>query len=86
MFHVHEGTNTPAVLRFGYDVLTKGGLSGGFGAEDFGHAAARHATNTVVIVTNQLRQKIGVYFGNPETTTGGRALKFYASVRIDIRR
>ncbi|MEJ2563965.1 MAG: recombinase RecA [Anaerolineales bacterium] len=43
-------------------------------------------TNTVVIFTNQLRQKIGVYFGNPETTTGGRALKFYASVRIDIRR
>ncbi len=43
-------------------------------------------TNTVVIFTNQLRQKIGVYFGNPETTTGGRALKFYASVRIDVRR
>ena len=43
-------------------------------------------TNTVVIFTNQLRQKIGVYFGNPETTTGGKALKFYASVRIDIRR
>ena len=36
--------------------------------------------------TNQLRQKIGVMFGNPETTTGGRALKFYASVRLDIRR
>ena len=43
-------------------------------------------TNTVVIFTNQLRQKIGVVFGNPETTTGGRALKFYASVRMDIRR
>ncbi len=43
-------------------------------------------TNTVVIFTNQLRQKIGVYFGNPETTTGGKALKFYASIRIDIRR
>ncbi len=43
-------------------------------------------TNTVVIFTNQLRQKIGVYFGNPETTTGGKALKFYASVRIDVRR
>jgi recombination protein RecA len=39
-----------------------------------------------VIFTNQLRQKIGVMFGNPETTTGGRALKFYASVRLDIRR
>jgi len=43
-------------------------------------------TNTVVIFTNQLRQKIGIMFGNPETTTGGLALKFYASVRLDIRR
>jgi recombination protein RecA len=43
-------------------------------------------TNTAVIFTNQLRQKIGVVFGNPETTTGGMALKFYASVRLDIRR
>ncbi len=44
------------------------------------------STNTVVIFTNQLRQKIGVMFGNPETTTGGMALRFYASVRLDIRR
>jgi len=43
-------------------------------------------TNTTIIFTNQLREKIGVMFGNPETTTGGRALKFYASVRLDIRR
>ncbi|MFO7678908.1 MAG: recombinase RecA [Chloroflexota bacterium] len=43
-------------------------------------------TNTVVIFTNQLRSKIGVMFGNPETTSGGNALKFYASVRLDIRR
>ena len=43
-------------------------------------------TNTAVIFTNQLRQKIGIMFGNPETTTGGLALKFYASVRLDIRR
>ncbi|MFH1636400.1 MAG: recombinase RecA [Chloroflexota bacterium] len=43
-------------------------------------------TNTAVIFTNQLRQKIGVVFGNPETTTGGNALKFYASVRLDVRR
>ena len=43
-------------------------------------------TNTVVIFTNQLRQKIGVMFGNPETTSGGMALKFYSSVRIDIWR
>src|SRR5512138_1027382 len=43
-------------------------------------------TKTAVIFTNQLRQKIGVMFGNPETTTGGQALKFYASVRLDVRR
>jgi recombination protein RecA len=43
-------------------------------------------TNTILIFINQLRSKIGVPFGNPETTTGGNALKFYASVRIDIRR
>ncbi len=43
-------------------------------------------SNTAVLFTNQLREKIGVMFGNPETTTGGRALRFYASVRIDIRR
>ncbi len=43
-------------------------------------------TNTAVIFTNQLRQKIGVMFGNPETTTGGVALKYYASVRLDVRR
>jgi recombination protein RecA len=43
-------------------------------------------TNTSVIFTNQLRQKIGVMFGNPETTTGGQALKFYASMRLDVRR
>jgi recombination protein RecA len=43
-------------------------------------------TNTVVVFTNQLRQRIGVMFGNPETTTGGMALKFYASVRLDMRR
>jgi recombination protein RecA len=43
-------------------------------------------TNTAVVFTNQLRQKIGVMFGSPETTTGGMALKFYASVRLDVRR
>lgn len=44
------------------------------------------ASNTCMIFTNQLRQKIGVMFGNPETTSGGMALKFYASVRLDVRR
>jgi recombination protein RecA len=43
-------------------------------------------TNTLVIFINQIRMKIGVMFGSPETTTGGNALKFYASVRLDIRR
>ena len=47
---------------------------------------AINRSNTTVIFTNQIREKIGVMFGNPETTTGGRALKFYASLRIDIRR
>jgi recombination protein RecA len=49
-------------------------------------SAAIRQTNTAVIFTNQLRQKIGVFFGNPETTTGGMALKFYASLRLDVRR
>jgi len=49
-------------------------------------SGAIKASNTSVIFTNQLRQKIGVMFGNPETTTGGMALRFYASVRLDIRR
>ena len=43
-------------------------------------------SNCVVIFINQLREKVGVMFGNPETTTGGRALKFYSSVRMDVRR
>jgi recombination protein RecA len=49
-------------------------------------SGAINQTKTAVIFTNQLRQKIGVMFGNPETTPGGLALKFYASIRIDIRR
>ncbi len=49
-------------------------------------AGAINKTNATIIFINQLREKIGVMFGNPETTTGGRALKFYSSVRMDIRR
>ena len=49
-------------------------------------AGAISKSNTTVIFINQLREKIGIMFGNPETTTGGRALKFYASVRLDVRR
>ena len=48
--------------------------------------AVVNKTRTIVIFINQLRQKIGVMYGNPETTTGGNALKFYASVRLDIRK
>lgn len=48
--------------------------------------AAISKTNCCVVFINQLREKVGVMFGNPETTTGGRALKFYASVRLDVRR
>lgn len=48
--------------------------------------AAAHRTGTTLMFINQLRQKIGVVFGSPETTTGGNALKFYASVRLDVRR
>jgi recombination protein RecA len=48
--------------------------------------AATARNNTAVVFINQLRQKIGVVYGNPETTTGGNALKFYASVRLDIRK
>ncbi len=49
-------------------------------------SGAINQTKTMVVFTNQLRQKIGVMFGNPETTTGGQALKFYASIRLDVRR
>jgi recombination protein RecA len=49
-------------------------------------SGAINQSKTTVIFTNQLRMKIGVMFGNPETTTGGNALKFYASVRLDVRR
>jgi recombination protein RecA len=49
-------------------------------------SGAIKTSNTAMVFTNQLRQKIGVMFGNPETTSGGMALKFYASVRLDIRR
>ena len=49
-------------------------------------AGTLNRTGTICLFTNQLREKIGVMFGNPETTPGGRALKFYASVRLDVRR
>jgi len=61
-------------------------IEGEMGDAVVGLTAVISKSKTVVIFTNQLRQKIGVMFGNPETTTGGLALKFYASVRMDIRK
>ena len=49
-------------------------------------AGAINKTNAIIIFINQLREKVGIMFGNPETTPGGRALKFYSSVRMDIRK
>ena len=49
-------------------------------------AGVINKSNSVIVFINQLREKVGIMFGNPETTPGGRALKFYASVRLDIRR
>ncbi len=43
-------------------------------------------SNCIVVFINQLREKVGIMFGNPETTTGGRALKFYSSIRLDVRK
>ena len=79
-------------------LVPKGELDGGMGDNKMGlHArlmsqalrkltGAVAKTNTLLIFINQLREKIGVMFGSPETTTGGNALKFYASVRLDVRR
>jgi recombination protein RecA len=64
----------------------KAELEGEMGDSLPGLQARLKKTNTMVIFINQIRMKIGVMFGNPETTTGGNALKFYASVRLDIRR
>jgi recombination protein RecA len=86
------------ILSGALDVVPKSELEGEMGDSKMGlHArlmsqalrkltATINKTNTVCIFINQLREKIGVMFGNPETTTGGNALKFYASVRLDIRR
>src|ERR1041384_7109543 len=79
-------------------LVPKAGIEGEMGAAEMGRQARLMSqalrkltgvvskSKTTLIFINQLREKIGVMFGNPETTTGGRALKFYASVRIDIRR
>ena len=65
------------------NILITGG-TGSFGKRFVNHEVAR--SNTLIVFINQIRMKIGVMFGNPETTTGGNALKFYSSVRMEIRR
>ena len=68
-------------------LVPKAEIDGEMGESHMGqHARLMNKTGCTVIFINQLREKIGVMFGNPETTTGGRALKFYASVRMDVRR
>src|SRR5207248_731912 len=73
-------------------LVPKAEIEGEMGDSHVGLQALRkltgtlNRTETICIFTNQLREKIGVMFGNPETTPGGRALKFYSSVRLDIRR
>jgi len=99
LFIIHMGWS---VLRPAFNELTEECLSpeieGEMGDSHVGLQArlmsqalrkitgALSATGTTAIFINQLREKIGVFFGSPETTTGGKALKFYASVRIDVRR
>src|SRR5438128_2488450 len=69
------------------DSVSTGGLQAGLMSQALRKIARTlNRTGTICIFTNQLREKIGVMFGSPETTPGGRALKFYASVRLDIRR
>ena len=93
-----SGALDVAVIDSVAALVPKGELEGEMGDSKMGlHArlmsqalrkltATISKTNTICIFINQLREKIGVMFGNPETTTGGNALKFYASVRLDIRR
>src|SRR6187549_701492 len=94
----HSGALEVVVVDFVAAIVPKSELEGEMGDSKMGlHArlmsqalrkltATISKTNTICIFINQLREKIGVMFGNPETTTGGNALKFYASVRLDIRR
>src|SRR5438128_1299210 len=74
-------------IALGVGGLPRGRVVEIYGPESSGKTTANiKRANTLVIFINQIRMKIGVMFGNPETTTGGNALKFYASVRLDIRR
>src|SRR5438270_510512 len=70
-----------AAAQRNIDVIPTGSLT-----LDMALGVAMSKSSTSVIFINQLREKVGIMFGNPEVTTGGRALKFYASVRLDIRK
>ena len=95
---VRSGAVDMVIVDSGAALVPKAEIEGDMGDSHVGlHArlmsqalrkltAAISRSNCVVIFINQLREKVGVMFGNPETTTGGRALKFYASVRMDVRR
>ena len=95
---VHSGTVDLVVIDSVAALVPKAELEGDMGDSHMGLqarlmsqalrklAGAAHRTGTTIVFINQLRMKIGVMFGSPETTTGGHALKYYASVRLDIRR
>lgn len=95
---IRSGTMDVVVINSVAALVPQAEIDGEMGAATMGRMArlisqalrklsgAIKQTNTAVIFTNQLREKIGVFFGSPETTTGGKALKFYASVRLDVRR
>lgn len=95
---IGTGSITMVVLDSVAALVSKAELEGDMGQASMGVQARlmsqamrkivgrANKTDTIVIFTNQIREKIGVMFGNPETQPGGRALKFYASVRIDVRR
>ena len=95
---INTGAISVIVIDSVAALVPKGELEGDMGDSKMGlHArlmsqamrkmtASVHRTGVILIFINQLREKIGVMFGNPETTTGGNALKFYASVRLDVRR
>jgi recombination protein RecA len=83
---VRSGSIDLVVIDSVAALVPRAEIEGEMGDTHVGLQAGLNSTNTTMIFINQLREKIGVFFGSPETTAGGKALKFYASVRLDIRR